>query len=88
MLWIDPRHQRRHHITRHVFMQPVQDKMIVMCLFEYGNLLDTHKREIILLATEPGRERQSAADTLAHQLQNVRLLEMREPLEDLEKTMG
>ena len=33
---IDPRHQRHHHTARHVFMQPVQHKMVIMSLFKYG----------------------------------------------------
>jgi len=48
---------RRYHIAWQLFMQPVQHKMIILRLFEYRHLLDTLKREIILLAAEPGRER-------------------------------
>lgn len=46
-----------------------------MRLFEYGYLLGTLKREIILLATESRRERRSTAANLLHQLQNINLLD-------------
>jgi hypothetical protein len=47
----------------------VQHKVIIMGLFEHRHLLDTFKREIILLATEPGRERRSTPSNLPHQLE-------------------